>query len=287
MILSDSLTQYDWQYIRFEPFKSTDNSSDMHNLVTEENSPRSSSMGSSPNGSSTSSKHSRHTLEQSNTISYDLVAQNLRTEPPRKRLKTNESETAHISPDIQLDELTGNTVDEEELNFLIPIFENDPIDLEDLRLKLNGLGINSSKLPAEEDFLTTENMFNSQDVNFPVNMKSISTYQLNQNLTLTIGIVILTQLIKVPNGIISLEDAKEYNLYEGIIDEWSKYFNIENIYFISLNMQIFAFIESTLFPYWRYRSFMDVSYPMEWRNGFKIQKPNERTSTIWPWSSII
>ena len=171
-------------------------------------------MGSSPNGSSTSSKHSRHTLEQSNTISYDLVAQNLRTEPPRKRLKTNESETAHISPDIQLDELTGNTVDEEELNFLIPIFENDPIDLEDLRLKLNGLGINSSKLPAEEDFLTTENMFNSQDVNFPVHMKSISTYKLNQNVTLTIGI--LSRQLNLPNGIISLEEAQEYNLYEGI-----------------------------------------------------------------------
>ena len=116
MILSDSLRQYDWKCIRYEPFKSTDNSSDMHNLVTEENSPRSSSMGSSPNGSSTSSKHSRHTLEQSNTISYDLVAQNLGTEPTRNRLKTNEneSETAHISTDIRLDELTGNTVDEEE-----------------------------------------------------------------------------------------------------------------------------------------------------------------------------
>ena len=261
----------------------------MNSPITEENSPRSSPIGSSPGGSSTSSKHSSHTLEQSNTISYDLVAQNLRSEPPRKRLKTdeNESETAHISTDIQLDELTGNTVGEEELNLLIPIFENEPIDIEDVRLKLNELGINLPTLPAEEDFLTTENMFNSQDVNFPVKMKSISTYQLNRNLTLTIGIVILTQLIKVPNGIISLEDAKEYNLYEGIIDEWSKYFNIENIYFISLNMQIFAFIESTLFPYWRYRSFMDVSYPMEWRNGFKIQKPNERTSTIWPWSSII
>ena len=261
----------------------------MDSPSTEENSPRTSSTGSSPSGSSTSSKHSSHTLEQSNTISY-LVAQNfLRAEPPRKRLKTNEdeSETAHTSTDIQLDDLTGNTVDEEELNFLIPTFENDPIDIEDLRLKLIELEINIQKLPTEEDFLTTENMFNSQDVNFPVKMKSISTYQLNRNLTLTIGIVILTQLIKIPNGIISLEDAKEYNLYEGIIDEWSKYFNIENIYFISLNMQIFAFIESTLFPYWRYRSFMDVSYPMEWRNGFKIQKPNEVTSIIWPWSSII
>ena len=258
----------------------------MDSPITEENSPRTSSMGSSPSSSSTSSKHSSHTLEQSNTISYDLVAQNsLRTEPPRKRLKTNEdeSETAHTSTDIQLDDLTGNTVNEEELNFLIQLFENDPIDIEDLRLKLNGLGIHSPTLPAEENFLTTENMFNSQDVHFPVKMKAISTYQLNQNLTLTIGILI-TQLIDIPNGLISVEDAKEYNLYEGVIDEWGKHFNIVNIHFISMDMQVFVFIESTLFPYWRYRSFMDVSYPMEWRNGFKIQKPSEVTSIIWPWS---
>ena len=279
MILSDSLTKYDWQCIRYEPFKSTDNTSDMDNPVTEENSLRSSSMGSSPGGSSTSSKHSSHTLEQSNTISYDLVAQNLlRTEPPNKRLKTNgdESETAHISTD----ELTGNTVDEDELNFLNPIFENDPIDIEYLRLKLIELEINIQKLPTEEDFLTTENMFNSQDVTFPVHMQSISTYRLNQNVTLTIGI--LSRQLNLPNGIISLEDAQEYNLYEGVIDEWSKHFNIENIHFISVDMQVFVFIESTIFPYWRYRSFMDVSYPMEWRNGFKIQKPNEVTSIIWP-----
>ena len=154
-----------------------------------------------------------------------------------------------------------------------------------LRLKLIELEINIQKLPTEEDFLTTENMFNSQDVNFPVHMKSISTYKLNHNVTLTIGI--LSRQLNLPNGIISLEDAQENNLYEGVIDEWSKHFNIENIHFISVDMQIFVFIESTIFPYWRYRSFMDVSYPMEWRNGFKIQKPNERTSTIWPWSSII
>ena len=172
--------------ITFETLRST--STDMNSPITEENSPRSSSIGSSPGGSSTSSKHSSHTLEQSNTISYDLVAQNLRSEPPRKRLKTdeNKSETAHISTDIQLDELTGNTVGEEELNLLIPIFENEPIDIEDVRLKLNELGINLPTLPAEEDFLTTENMFNSQDVNFPVKMKSISTYQLNRNLTLSL-----------------------------------------------------------------------------------------------------
>ena len=211
--------------ITFETLRST--STDMNSPITEENSPRSS--GSSPGSSSTSSKHSSHTLEQSNTISYDLVAQNLlRTEPPNKRLKTNgdESETAHISTD----ELTGNTVDEDELNFLNPIFENDPIDIEYLRLKLIELEINIQKLPTEEDFLTTENMFNSQDVTFPVHMQSISTYRLNQNVTLTIGI--LSRQLNLLNGIISLEDAQEYNLYEGVIDEWSKHFNIENIHFI-------------------------------------------------------
>ena len=36
-----------------------------------------------------------------------------------------------------------------------------------------------------------------------------------------------------------------------------------------------------VFPYWRYRSFMDVSRPMIWRNGRKIIKPSEVTSTIW------
>ena len=188
----------------------------MDSPSTEENSPRTSSTGSSPSGSSTSSKHSSHTLEQSNTISY-LVAQNfLRAEPPRKRLKTNEdeSETAHTSTDIQLDDLTGNTVDEEELNHLIELFVNDPIDIEYLRLKLIELEINIQKLPTGEEFLTTENMFNSQDVNFPVHMKSISTYKLNHNVTLTIGI--LSRQLNLPNGIISLEEAQEYNLYEGI-----------------------------------------------------------------------
>ena len=254
----------------------------MDSPSTEENSPRSSSMGNSPGGSSTSSKHSSHTLEQSNTILYDLVPENLsRSEPPNKKLKTDEyePETENTLIDHQLDEFTGNTVDEEELNNLIEHF---PIDIENLRLRLMELGKHVPTLPAEESFLTSQNMFNSQEVTFPVNMKSVSTYQLNQNLTLTIGIVVVTQLINIPNGLISVEDTKEYNLYEGVIDEWSKHFNIENIYFISVDMQIFVFIESTIFPYWRYRSFMSVSLPMEWRNGCKIYKPNEATSTIWP-----
>ena len=244
-------------------------------------------MGSSPGGSSTSSKHSSHTLEQSNTISYDLVPENLsRTEPPNKKLKTdeNESETENTLIDHQLDEFTGNTVDEEELNNLIEHF---PIDIENLRLRLLELGIHMPTLPAEESFLTSKNMFNSQEDIFPINMKSVSTYQLNQNLTLTIGIVVVTQLINIPNGLISVEDAKGYSLYEGVIEEWRKHFNIENIQFISVDKQVFVLIESTIFPYWRYRSFMDKSYPMEWRNGFKIKKPNEATSIIWLWSSII
>ena len=254
---------------------------------TEENSPRSNSTESSPNGSSTSSKHSSHTLEQSNTKSYDYVfATSSKTEPPRKRLKTNENESEiEIMPaENQLDELTGNTVDEKELNLLIPLFENDPIYIEDLRLKMIELDVNIQKLPTEEDFLTTENLFNSRDVNFPVKMKSISTYKLNQNSTLTIGKVLTTQLIDIPNGLISVEHAKEYNLYEGVIDEWSKHFNLENIHFISMDMEIFVFIETNIFPSWRYRSFMDVLYPMEWRNGCKIHKPSKATSIIWPWS---
>ena len=259
----------------------------MNSPTTEENSPRNSSIGSSPGASSTSSKHSSHTLEQINTISYDLVAQNfLKTEPPRKRLKTNEneSETANTSTDIQLDEFTGNTVDEEELNNLITSFENDPIDIEEIGLKMNGLGINVPTLPVEGEFLTTQNMFKSQDINLSVKMKSVSTYKLNQNLTLTIGILSCDHPLDLPNGIVSLEDAQEYNLYEGVIDEWSKHFNIENIHFISVDLQIFVLIESTIFPYWRYRSFMDILYPMEWRNGCKIQKPSKTTSIIWPWS---
>ena len=259
----------------------------MDSPSTEENSPRNSSIGSSSGGSSTSSKQSSHTLEQSNTSSYDLVAENFtRTEPPNKKLKTDEDEsgTRNTLIDYQLDEFTGNTVDEEELNNLI---ENFPIDIENLRLRLMELGIHVPTLPAEESFLTSENMFNSQEHTFPVNMKCISTYQLNQNLTLTIGIVVVAQLINIPNGLISVEDAKGYSLYEGVIDEWSKQFNIENIQFISVDKQVFVLIESTIFPYWRYRSFMDKSYPMEWRNGFKIKKPNEAISIIWLWSSII
>ena len=126
----------------------------------------------SPGGRSTSSKHSNHTLEQSNTISISPS----RTEPPRKRLKTNEneSETVTQSAENKFDDYTGNTVPEDELRFIIPTFENDPIDLEDLRLRLLALGINNIALPANEAFLTTENMFHSQDVAFPVKMESIS-----------------------------------------------------------------------------------------------------------------
>ena len=50
---------------------------------------------------------------------------------------------------------------------------------------------------------------------------------------------------------------------------------------IPVGVQTCDFIEPTVFPYWRYRSFMDVSRPMIWRNGRKIIKPSEVTSTIW------
>ena len=129
-------------------------------------------------------------------------------------------------------------------------------------------------------------------------MESTSTYHLNQNTTLTIGTIILPQLTDVPDGIISLEKAKEYNLYEGVFDEWKKNFEIASIYFISVDMQIFVLIESSLFPGayetstpyggplmdWRWRSYIDVSSPMEWRNGCRIHKPSEKNSIIWPWS---
>ena len=118
------------------------------------------------------------------------------------------NETAPISYSLTLKSYQNKPVSWREL------FVNDPIDIEYLRLKLIELEINIQKLPTEEDFLTTENMFNSQDVNFPVHMKSISTYKLNQNVTLTIGI--LSRQLNLPNGIISLEEAQEYNLYEGI-----------------------------------------------------------------------
>ena len=151
------------------------------------------------------------------------------------------------------------------------------------------LAMNLPTLPPEEYLLTTENMFNSQDTPFPVNMKSTSTYQLNQNMTLTIGTIILPQPMNVPwwHRKISLEKAKEYNLYEGVFDEWKKKFEIESIYFISVDMQFFVLIASSMFPDWRWRLYIDVSYPMEWRNGCRIHKPSEKISLIWPWSEII
>ena len=165
----------------------------MDSSNNEENSPRSSPMGSSLG--STSSKNSGHTLEQSNTTSVDVVNVNIRNvdivnvevidvyhnenpsgkEPPTKKFKkdNNKSETVGQSADDQQDDLTGNTVNDDELELFT--FENDPIDIEHLRLRFIELGITDDiKLPADEDFLTTENIFKSQDLAFPVNMKTIS-----------------------------------------------------------------------------------------------------------------
>ena len=50
---------------------------------------------------------------------------------------------------------------------------------------------------------------------------------------------------------------------------------------IPVGVQTYDFIEPTAFPFWRYRSFMDVSRPMIWRNGRKIIKPTEVASIIW------
>ena len=165
----------------------------MDSPASAENSPGGSPMGSSPG--STSSKHSGHTLEQSNTTPVDAVNVNIRNidivnfevidvyhdenptgaEPPSKKLKTDndESQTVAQSADNELEDLTGNTVNDEELELFI--FENDPIDIEHLRLRLLELGITEDiKLPADEDFLTTENIFKSQDLAFPISMKTIS-----------------------------------------------------------------------------------------------------------------
>ena len=171
---------------------STENQTDMDSPASAENSPRGSPMGSSPG--STSSKHSGHsTLEQSNTtsvVNVDVVNVNIvnvevidvyhnenptGTEPPTKKFKkdNNKSETVGQSADDQQDDLTGNTVNDDELELFT--FENDPIDIEHLRLRFIELGITDDiKLPADEDFLTTENIFKSQDLAFPVNMKTIS-----------------------------------------------------------------------------------------------------------------
>ena len=241
----------------------------------------------SSSSSSTSSKHSSHTLERSNTISVVVSVSPTRTEPPYKKLKSNE-EQYEIENQLgvnQFDEMTSNTVNDEELNL---IFGNQNVCIEYLRLILIQLKLtNHINLPTDLDFLTTESIFRSQDIIFPVNMKSISTYQLNQNLTLTIGILSLDQPLNLPDGMISLENAKRHNLYAGVIDEWTKHFNIENIHFISVDMEIYAFIESTIFPFWRWRSYVDVSHPTEWRNNCRIHKPHDKTSIIWPWSLII
>jgi len=54
---------------------------------------------------------------------------------------------------------------------------------------------------------------------------------------------------------------------------------VEKVYFISVDIEVFVFIESTIFPHWRWRSSM--AFPMEWNNGCKILKPTEKTSIIW------
>ena len=48
-----------------------------------------------------------------------------------------------------------------------------------------------------------------------------------------------------------------------------------------VGMKTCDLMEPTTYPYWRYRTFTDVSYPMKWRNGRKITEPSEVTSTIW------
>ena len=65
------------------------------------------------------------------------------------------------------------------------------------------------------------------------------------------------------------------------MDEFKEHFGIESIIFISVDLNIFVLIESTIFPFWRWRSLMDKPSPMEWRNGLRILKPDEATSIQW------
>ena len=69
---------------------------------------------------------------------------------------------------------------------------------------------------------------------------------------------------------------------EGVIDDWSKHFDIKNIQFISVDLKIFVLIESTIFPYWRWRSLMNEAFAMHWKNGYRSYQPNQSTSTVWP-----
>ena len=157
---------------------------------------------------------------------------------------------------------------------------NETIDeshsMEDLKVIFSELGINYP-LPADQDFLGTENIFE----NFPVEFNSIATYELSKELSLTIGINILTKPLNLSNGFISLEDADKLGIHL-CRNQW-KQFGIENIHFVKVDLKIYVFIESTLFPHWRWKSLMNP----KWRNGCRIVNPLEKSSIIWLCSEII
>ena len=95
----------------------------------------------------------------------------------------------------------------------------------------------------------------------------------------------------MPNNIIYIKVRNKNYIIDlylieigGVNDEWSKHFGIENIQFISVDLKIFVFIESTVFPYWRWRSLMHEAFAKQWKNGYRIYQPNQTTSTVWPWS---
>lgn len=148
--------------------------------------------------------------------------------------------------------------------------------MEDLKIIFSELGINYS-LPADQDFLGTENMFD----NFALEFNLTGTYELSKELSLTIGINILTKPLNLSNGFISLENAGQLDIHLGR-NQW-KQFGIENIYFVKVDLKIYVFIESTLFPHWRWKSLMNP----KWRNGGRIVNPLEKSSIIWLCSKII
>lgn len=133
-------------------------------------------------------------------------------------------------------------------------------------------GINYS-LPDEHDFLTTENMFND----LPMKLNSIFAYQLSEKLSLSIGTIILTKPLNLPNGFITPDDADKLGFH--LRTNLGKQSGIENIYFVTVNLKIYVLIESTLFPHWRWKSLM-TPY-QKWRNGCRIVNPIGKTTIIW------
>ena len=165
-----------------------------------------------------------------------------RNEPSPKRLKTNI---------LSCDQTTDEPLDE-------------------LKFIFTEIGID---YPQPDDFLTTENMFEGLSVKF----NSISTYQLNRELSLTVGTLILTKPLNLSNGLITIEDADKLGIH--LETNQLRQFDIVKISLVIFDLKIYVLIESTLFPYWRWRSLMNSN--SGWQNGCRIVNPSETTSLIW------